>query len=150
MHLVQLILRAGKASPERRRLLVESLLRLVQASSAVRLLPFKRAIRLGAVPLKGAEPGRSREGVRQCVGAIETAARVLPMRTLCIQKGIALQRMLRGRNVDARLHYGIGTGVDDELRAHVWVVVGGEAVMGGAEAAQFTCVAVYPEGQARA
>jgi hypothetical protein len=53
--------------------------------------------------------------------------------------------MLRKRGIDARLHYGARTVPHSgELEAHVWVTVGREAVIGGAEAANFAEVAGYP------
>jgi hypothetical protein len=79
------------------------------------------------------------------VSAIETAARRLPWRVVCIQKGIAAQRMLRRRGLDAVLHYGIGNDRDrDRLDAHVWVSVDGAPVIGGEEARAFAPVAAFP------
>jgi len=114
---------------------------LTIASAAVALLPFKRAVRLGAVPLG---PRRSIE-IDDCTWAIEAAARRLPWRTVCIEKGIALQRLLRSRGIDAILHYGARHHPDSgKLEAHVWVSAGGKAVIGGEEAAGFVEVAAYP------
>lgn len=64
---------------------------------------------------------------------------------MCIEKGIAVQRLLRQSGIDALLHYGarhdLGCG---SLEAHVWVTVGGHAVIGGEEALDFTEIAVFP------
>lgn len=121
-------------------LLTESVLQLAFVTAALAVLPFKRAIRLGCVPL-----GRRRGEAADSVWAIEAAARNVTWRTVCIQKGIALQRMLRTRGIDARLHYGIGTdAAEGDLAAHVWVTVDERPVIGGEEAPRFSPVAVFP------
>ena len=125
----------------RRELLLQATLLLAVASAAVALLPFRRAVRVGAVPLTSHQ-GRP---VEDCVWAIEAAARRLPFRTMCIEKGIALQRMLRRSGRDARLHYG---GRHDRptgaLEAHVWVSLDGQMLIGGEEAGDFTELACFP------
>jgi hypothetical protein len=64
---------------------------------------------------------------------------------MCIEKGLAVQRLLRSSGVDARLHYGARhapkTG---KLEAHVWVTVAGEVIFGGEEAAAYAELARYP------
>jgi hypothetical protein len=134
------IARLSRQSPERRRLLTRAAVMLSIASGAVALLPFKRAIRLGCVSARG-----PKATISDCVWAIEAAARTLPWRTMCIEKGLALQRMLRRGGEEAVLHYGIRHHPDtSELEAHVWVSVDGETVLGGAEAPGFAEVARYP------
>ena len=54
----------------------------------------------------------------------------------------ALQRMLRRRGCDARLHYGLASGA--RLEAHAWVTLGATALIGGEEAARFREVAAWP------
>ena len=79
-----------------------------------------------------------------CVWAVEAASRRLPWRTMCIEKGLVVQRMLRSGGVNAVLHYGARHHPDtSRLEAHVWVTVEGIAVIGGAEAASFALVASY-------
>jgi hypothetical protein len=97
---------------------------------------------MGSLPLTVRPPaGDITEDVRW---AVETAARNVPWRAMCIQEGLALQRMLRRRGIDARLHYGIAKDQTGELQAHVWVAAGGSVVIGGSEAPRFKCVATYP------
>lgn len=126
----------------RQALLIEALLALAGASAAIRLRAFKRAIRMGSLRLT-ARPA-SRYTVQEICWAVETAARNVPWRAMCIQKGLALQWMLRRRGIDARLHYGIGHDEAGQLQAHVWVAAGDSVVIGGAEAPRFKCVATFP------
>lgn len=133
--------RFARLSGERRRLLLRASLVLTAASAAVALLPFRRAIRFGSVQLGG---GLQVE-IDDCIWAVEAAARRLPWRTVCIEKSLAVQRMLRSEGVDAVLHYGARHHPEtDSLQAHVWVTVEGTAVIGGEEAAGFGPVATYP------
>ena len=125
----------------RRRLLPRAMITLAAASATVALLPFRRAIRFGS-----AEGGRRREvSSDDVVWAVETVARRMPWRTVCLQKGLAVQYMLRAAGVDARLHYGARhEPTSRDLEAHVWVTVGGRAVIGGEGAGGFAAVATFP------
>jgi hypothetical protein len=130
-----------RLSGEQRRLLLRAAGLLTIASAIVALLPFRRALSFGSVGL-----GRkSAPGMADFVWAVKAAARRLPWRTKCIEQGLALQRMLRLAGVDAVLHYGARHDPHSrKLEAHVWVSVGGEAVIGGEEAAGFAEIAAYP------
>jgi hypothetical protein len=133
--------RLQRLGRERRGLLMEAASALALACVAVAFLPFRRAIRLGSV---APAPGRS-GSVSDCAWAVEAAARRMPLRAVCIQKGLALQRMLRRRGFDAKLHYGARNEPrPGKLHAHVWVSVDGEVVMGGSERPDFAELAVFP------
>src|SRR5687768_15180416 len=137
-----LVSRFARLGGRRQALLIEAVLALAAASSAIRFRPFKRAIRMGSLPLTGQQATDDMTGdVRW---AVETAARNVPWRAMCIQQGLALQWMLRRRGIDARLHYGIAKDEAGELQAHVWVAAGGSVIIGGDEAPRFKCVATYP------
>ena len=134
------VVRLRHLSGERKRLLMQAVALLALASAGMALLPFRSAIRFGCVP-----PGSRRAAIDDVVWAVEAAARRVPWRTMCIEKGLVAQRMLRSGGVDAILHYGARH--HDEMRkleAHVWVTVGGRAVIGGAEAVEFAAIASYP------
>jgi hypothetical protein len=123
-------------------LLLRASFALSMASAAVALLPFRRAIQIGSVPLVS---GQKRWRSEDCVWAVEAAARRLPWRTMCIQKGLAAQRLLRRSGTDARLHYGARHHPQDgKLEAHVWVSVEDKIVIGGDEADDFAEVGVFP------
>lgn len=124
-------------------LLAEATATLSLVSVGLGLLPFRRAIRLGSVALPTERP---RGDVESIVWAIKVAARRLPWRIVCIQEGLTAQRMLRRRGIDACLDYGVRTHSEGPgLAAHVWVTVGGQAVIGGEQAAGFARVAGYPD-----
>ena len=122
-------------------LLVEALLALGASSAAIRLLPFRRAVKLGSRPLAPVKPAVL---IEQARWAVDTAARHIPWRTVCFHKGIALQWMLRRRGVNAMLHYGVARDQAGDLEAHVWVATEGQVIIGGEEAPRFRRVATFP------
>ena len=125
----------------RRRLLPRAVLTLTLASVAVALCPFPRAIRFGSVTLSR----RSKILADDIVWAIEAAARRLPWRTVCLQRGLASQHMLRSAGIDAVLHFGARHEPKSrDLEAHVWVTVDGHPVIGGEQAIGFASVATFP------
>jgi Transglutaminase-like superfamily len=134
--------RLHEVGSARRRLLIHASLTLTAASAAVALLPFRRAIALGAVPLRG---GATQDSPADYVWAVEAASRRIPWRTMCIEKGLAVQRMLRRGGIDALLHYGARLDPKShKLEAHVWVTVAGSAVIGGEEAVDYREIASFP------
>jgi len=136
---LQRLHRLGRA---RRRLLMRAAATLTWASAAVALMPFRQAVAYGSVKL-GRHSGEASEA--DYVWAVERAAERMPWRTLCFEKGIAVQRMLRKAGIDAILHYGArhepGTG---KLQAHVWVTVAGQAAIGGEDAIGYNEIAAFP------
>ena len=114
---------------------------LAAASLLTRLLPFKRYIGLGALRRAGGPRPADRDMAR----IVDALADRLPFRAVCLQRGLALQWMLRRRGVDAILHYGIQlTEAGEELAAHVWVSVGDEVILGAPQHEHYTEVARYP------
>jgi len=133
--------RLWRLSRRRKFLLLRASVALVAASAAVALLPFRKAIVFGSVPVGR----RTKVSVEEWMWAIEAAAPRLPCRTMCIEKGLALQRLLRGSGHDAILHYGARTDPEHrKLEAHVWVSLGSEILIGGEQAADFPELATYP------
>ena len=141
MNAAVMVTRFYRLSNEERRILVRAAFVLTAAAIAVAVLPFRTAIRFGLVRLAG----RSTLRPLDYVWAVEAVARRLPWRTVCIQKGLAVQRLLRGDGVDAVLHYGARRSPESgELEAHVWVSVGGQTIIGGEDAAGLPEIARFP------
>lgn len=135
------LLRWQQLSSDERRLLWRAVLLLTAASLAVRLLPFRRAILFGSIPVRSSPliP------LGTCIWAIAAAARRLPWRLHCIEKGLAAQNLLRWAGIEAMLHYGARHHPQTAaIEAHVWVSVDGRPILGGEEAAHFAAIAIYP------
>lgn len=119
-------------------MLVEAAWRLLVAAARARLMPFHRAIQSAAVPLVPPVPCDA----AAIAAAVRWGSAVLPFRTVCLQRGLACQAMLRSRGVDARLNYGAALG--EQLQAHVWVTIGERVIIGEEEASRFRPVACFP------
>jgi len=136
-----LLIRFHHLDGRRRALVARTAIILFFASAAVAWLPFRRAIRFGSVEVQPARRAR----IEEILWAAEAAARRVPWRTMCIEKGLAVQYLLRKSGIDARLHYGARHDpVGGKLQAHVWVTVDGQPLIGGEEAGDFAEVATYP------
>ena len=137
MRLIRALLRR---SAKERRLLGEAMLLLGRAALAIRGRPFPKVVGFGAIPLAA----RSAPDVPPLLvtRAVRAVARRMPFRALCFEQGLAVQRMLRRRGHDARLHYGIALG--GGISAHVWVTLDGVIVHGGETAAAFREVGQWP------
>lgn len=140
---VQRLLRLSRSN---KRVLSEALLTLMAASLTIRLLPFRKtaALMRGKRGVAG-EVETPDRAIAQCRWAIGKWATRVPWRVVCFQRGLTLHLMLRRRGIPSVLHYGVAQDAEKGLRAHVWVSVDGRDVLGGEEAAEFTCVASFPE-----
>lgn len=124
----------------------EAVAALLMASLAIEVLPFRWLTRTIASPRRAGpalESGRTVAGVTK---AVERAARRLPLRIVCLHKGLATHWMLRRRGIASRIHYGISP-ANALLKAHVWVDVDGAIIMGEEASLGFTRVATFPDGR---
>lgn len=132
-----------------RLLLAEAATALAAAALAIRLLPFRTVVGRDE-GLSGSaaatSPQQAWRQIDRVHWAIQAAARRLPLRLVCFQKGLALHRMLHRRGIASELHYGVAQGGERGLSAHVWVTYGGRDVIGGEEAPRFTRLATFPAG----
>jgi len=126
-----------------RALLAEGLVVLAFASLAIRLLPFRTVVRAAAALGRPARSDPSDDlQIRKTRWAVVAAARRVPWKAVCFQRGLAVHFMLRRRGIPSFLHYGVSQ--SDGLKAHVWVSASGRDVVGGEEARDFICLATYP------
>ena len=123
--------------------LAEAVTTLAGAAAAIQFCPFRAALKFGSVPLPEKmklSPG----AIDQLSWSVRMIATKVPFRALCFEQGLALQRMLRRRGIDARLHYGIGKKDVRMIEAHVWVNVGDKVVIGEQGQERFQSVAIFP------
>ena len=136
-------MRRRRFSLARLALHAEALGSILLASLAIRLLPFPRVAALGSRPAAG----RGDADVAMLRGPVRGWARRVPWRAKCFESGVALRMMLARRGVGSTLHYGIAR--EEGLKAHVWLSVGDEIVIGGREADGFTEVGTFPPAPPR-
>ena len=127
----------------------EACFALTIASLAIALLPFRRlsAMLTRFSRERAVAPPGSQRTIAQAVHAVEAAARRMPWRTVCFQKGVALHLMLQRRGVASVLHYGVAQDVEKGLTAHVWVSAYGTMILGGEAADDYACLATFPAGR---
>ena len=124
-------------------LYAEAFAALAAASMLIALKPFKKIAAAAARPprrARAADPA----AIAKARAAVRAWARRVPWRTLCFEQALALQMMLRRRGVASTLHYGIAHRAG--LKAHVWLSVGGETVIGGEQAPLYEEVARFGPG----
>ena len=119
---------------ERRLLLAEACLYLVNARIQTSTLPFQRITRTLDTAL--ADPPRPLSPAQQSVvsdlaSAVQQAARHLPIKLLCLQQAIAAKRMLARRGIPGTLYLGTQRDQEGQLSAHAWLSSGTTSVTGG-------------------
>lgn len=127
-------------APGRRRLIAEAAVALTAARLAIRFRPFRKAVTMGS----GGRKLRDAASPAQLASAVRSASANLPWTSVCFPEGLALQRMLRRRGYDARLHYGVGKAKGEVLKAHVWVTLDGATLIGADSEPYYREVASYP------
>lgn len=122
---------------------IEAAIALTVAKAAVRCFPFRRMITMSSLRINRSA---SRWDPRKISQASSIVARVgdwLPWRSVCLDRALALQWILRRRGVDALLHYGVQLS-DGSLNAHAWIVAEGQPLVGADLASQYVVLQIFP------
>lgn len=143
----------------RRRLLVEATVELFVARLELLPVPgadWQKALgsrselvpsdgpRTGPGPGPSPPTGQVDDLAREVGWAVRTAAARVPWRSVCLPQAIAAQHMLRRRSIAARAVVGARRSeAEKPIDLHVWVVVGGRVVVGGAGHSTFSPVIAY-------
>jgi Transglutaminase-like superfamily len=125
-------------------MLIEAVACLLAARLVLRRLSGGHTDRL-LIPLRGrrmTRPANPRTLAR-IRWSVQTAARYVPCRALCFERGVAAQRMLLRRGFAAELVYGVAWKPNGSIEAHVWTRVGHATVVGGQACNRFAPVAVF-------
>lgn len=126
------------------RLLLEAAGTLTWAGMNLRMFSFARISRkLGrhmAESPEAVSPDSTSEAAR-IRWAVETAARILPWKPVCLPQAVAAMRMLQRRGVAGTLYLGIDPAADYD--AHAWVRVGSVIVTGGPTPDRFSVVSTF-------
>lgn len=127
-----------------RSLLIEAVVAVTVASVLLRLLRFPRvASRLGR-HMAESPPRQDRDNLgsaRRVRWAVESAARNLPWKPMCLPQAVGAQWMLRRRRIPSTLYLGINPA--DGYDAHAWVRVGTLIVTGGPRQDRFAVVSSF-------
>ncbi len=120
-----MIRRLARISPAERQLLAKCGLTLVVARLGLWLLRFERTRRLLARPQS---PHPSAWAPHRVAWAVMAASRLVPVST-CLERSLALERVLRADGHPARLRLGVARGTDAPLTAHAWVESDGAVLL---------------------
>ena len=127
-----------------RALLLEAVSALVTAGVLLRLMRFSRlAARLGRHMAESPErsDAASTDLALRIRWAVETSARHLPWKPVCLPQAVAAQWMLRRRRIASTLYLGVNPA--EGLDAHAWVRAGTVIVTGGPRQEQFAVVSSF-------
>lgn len=116
--------------------LFEAFVWLAVAKLALASIPIAKVIGWKQRKLhaeRPADPGTLRV-VRHAVLVI---ARYSPVSFVCFPQCLAAAQMLRSRGIATRLHYGVARD-GDKLVTHTWLEAGGEVVIGGEVAGEYS------------
>lgn len=139
----------------------EALIALTMASTSLKLIPFRWIARwLGVArptddtppvpeaPLSTlpAEIHRPDTRITAVQVAVERASRHALLRPTCLSRAMAGRALLKRRGIASTVIFGVGFADDQsrKLGAHAWLIVEGEAILGGAEAKDFQPIARFP------
>jgi hypothetical protein len=143
-----LITRLRKLGWSRTIRLAETTLMLALASAAIAVLPFRwLTTMLGRSTAPPRHPAADEPEIAAAVRDIEAAARRLPWKIVCFQKGVALHWILARRGIPTVVHYGVGQSGEKGLTAHVWISAHGRNVLGGEIAQEYVCLATFPASE---
>ncbi len=108
---------------------------------ALACVPVRRVIGWKQRPPRQAVPCTP-EALLRVRHAVLTVARYAPLRFVCFPQCLAASTLLREQGISSRLHYGVAR-ADDKLVTHTWLEAGGEIVIGGEVAGEYSTLAVY-------
>ena len=122
-------------------LLFKTFCLLLAAKLALRLLPVKKIIGWKQRAVRRRSDATEEELLR-VRHAVLVVARYSPLRFVCFPQCLAASALLRAKGIESRLHYGVAR-AGDKLVTHTWLEAGGQIVIGGEVAADYSTLAVY-------
>ncbi|MGB6067985.1 MAG: lasso peptide biosynthesis B2 protein [Desulfomonilaceae bacterium] len=123
-----------------RRLLLSAALVLSLVGVALRLVSFKKLIRLSDVLPK--KPSKRNNilspSSERIVWAISVMSRRMPVASRCLTQAVAAKILLARWGYPVLLRIGVGKGQNGRLEAHAWVERQGVVVVGAPASSRFT------------
>ncbi len=136
-----LLRRLREVGPGGVALLIEAFGLLVAAKLALACIPVAKVIGWKQREISRERAANS-EWLRRVRHAVLVVARYSPVEFVCFPQCLAASELLRQRGIASRLHYGVAR-AGDKLVTHTWLEAGGEIVIGGEVAAEYSTLAVY-------
>jgi hypothetical protein len=136
-----LLRRIREVGPGGVALLVMTFGLLTAAKAALAWMPVAKVIGWKQRGIRQ-ERAADADWVRRVRHAVLVVARYSPVEFVCFPQCLAASELLRQRGIASRLHYGVAR-AGDKLVTHTWLEAGGEIVIGGEVAAEYSTLAVY-------
>ena len=130
--------------PATRRMALEAAVLLALSRALVRYVPLRHwrsCLDTSAPPGRCATAAGSsgtESGSRAVGWVVRRVARRLPFDARCLPQAVAAQWMLRRRRIPSQLRLGARDGTGPDMEMHAWLLVDGEAVVGGENAETYT------------
>lgn len=134
-------------------LVLEAVLCLALARLILMVMPFRKvAEHLGdlvapddprAIAAASVAPSANADTAARIGRTLETVARWVPFRAVCLQQALAGHAMLRRRHIPSVLHLGSGRDTDRKFMAHAWLEAAGLPVTGYPPAPQIREVGCF-------
>ena len=115
---------------------------LLVAKLALRWVPVRHIVGWKQRAVKGPEQGTIEEECERVRHVVLVVARYSPVPFVCFPQCLVASELLRRRGIASRLYYGVAR-TEGKLVTHTWLEVGGEFVIGGEVAADYSTLAVY-------
>ncbi len=115
---------------------------LLGAKLALATMPVKRVLERRRRGLSGLSFAAEAERRREVRWAVLVVARYSPVEFVCFPQCLAASALLARAGVGSRLHYGVRRGVRG-LETHTWLESGGEVVIGGEVAGEYSELEVF-------
>ncbi len=127
-------------------LIIEACLLIMAAAFAVRFFKFQTLRKIASLPLRPKPETKAATDtlLPKVRSAVAIAARRSPFRSLCFEQGLTAQLMLRRRGINSKLFYGLNSGDEKTLGAHVWVMADDFPICGERVAGNFAVMITMP------
>jgi hypothetical protein len=126
-------------SPADRRLLIQAWIVLAAMRVALRTVPLARLCKLASRSRSIGD--RDLPSVEAIVRAVDRASSVIPGGQNCLLRALTAELMLRRANYKSELKIGVSKPPGGEFRAHAWVEIAGEIVIGEFESGEYVTLA---------
>ena len=136
-----LLRRVLEIGPSGVTLLIETFGLLLLSKVALACVPVAKVIGWKQRKLRR-QQATDAEWMRRVRHAVLVVARYSPVEFVCFPQCLAASELLRRRGIASRLHYGVAR-AGDKLVTHTWLEAGGEILIGGEAAAEYSTLAVY-------
>ena len=128
-------------------LLIRILMLLFMVRFLLFVLPFKHFSKLLGNPAEDHQrdsPNPDPQYTHLVARFISNCSRLVPWDSKCLAQAAVGKIMMRKKNIPATVYFGVKKGDETEkIKAHAWLCVGSEIILGGDVADQYTPISMF-------